>query len=494
MGVYALLVGPDGSGKTTITDGILLRARQAGVPVRAAHYRPGVVGGRRPGANVTTQPHERIRRGFCASVGKLVLLTADFLLGYVFVWRKYRSRGLLLVERGWWDMAVDPHRYRLHPGLTWLVKTIGRVLPRADIVILLTGDGRAIDARKTEIGSNEVVRQLTTWSRVAPEAGRRVLTVDTVKVGKADAIEQVWRALNVDPPGELRFWHVPLTPERLNLAAAGRSRPASRLYVPFHPVRRLVHPFCFELAHQGFTRAASPPVDLDDLCRFLDFRYDGAVVMRSSRPGRWIIGLCESGALSKVIKIGHSDDVPLFNEADFLITLQDSGRGNITVPRLLAASRWQGYFVVATSALPRAARRPTLKDALTLCTSMVTGSSNRPALVHGDFTPWNVIALSHGPVVLDWENARFERVPMFDLAHYIITGSALVGRASPEAAVRQLCHEGSAGLRHLHDLGEDQGAAHEFVIRYLDTAPTLGTKVTAFRARVRALISGQASG
>jgi hypothetical protein len=112
---YALSVGPDGSGKTTITDGIVLQAHQAGVHVRTAHYGPGVIAGRPPGTNVTTRPHERTDRGFLASVGKLVLLAADTLLGYFFVWRKDRNRGLLLVERGWWDTAVDPQRYRLHP-------------------------------------------------------------------------------------------------------------------------------------------------------------------------------------------------------------------------------------------------------------------------------------------------------------------------------------------------------------------------------------------
>jgi hypothetical protein len=77
MAGYALLVGPDGSGKSTITDGIALRANQAGVQVRTADYRPGLIAGRPPGANVTTRPHEQTERGFLASVGKLVLLAAD---------------------------------------------------------------------------------------------------------------------------------------------------------------------------------------------------------------------------------------------------------------------------------------------------------------------------------------------------------------------------------------------------------------------------------
>ena len=77
MAGYALLVGPDGSGKSAITDGIALRASQAGVQVRTAHYRPGVIAGRPPGTNVTTRPHDQTERSFLASVEKLTLLAVD---------------------------------------------------------------------------------------------------------------------------------------------------------------------------------------------------------------------------------------------------------------------------------------------------------------------------------------------------------------------------------------------------------------------------------
>jgi hypothetical protein len=80
--------------------------------------------------------------------------------------------------------------------MTRLVKVIGLVPPGADLVILLVGDGQAIDARKTEIGAREVARQVTSWHRLAPRAGRRVLTIDTVKVRPAEAIDQVWRAVS----------------------------------------------------------------------------------------------------------------------------------------------------------------------------------------------------------------------------------------------------------------------------------------------------------
>lgn len=490
MAGYALLVGPDGSGKSTITDGIVLRSAQAGIPVQTAHYRPGVIAGRPAGANVTTRPHDRTQRGFVASIGKLVLLAADAVVGYFLVWRTARRRGLLLVERGWWDMAADPQRYRLHPRMTGLVYAIGLVLPRADIVLVLAGDGQAIDARKTEIGAAEVARQVMCWRRLAPRAGRRVVMIDTVKFGRNEAVDQAWRALG--DCGDVRpmtYRRVPLTPKRLGLSAAGRSRPAARLYQPFHPIRRMLHPLTFELARHGVGLSTTPPFDLDGLCRFLEFAYDGVVIMRSSRPGRWVVGLCLSGALSRVLKIGQLDDAALSNEAKFLAALKEGVAGTMSVPRLLATKEWQGHFVVATSGLSRSPRRTTVEDALSVCTAMVLGSSAGPAVVHGDFAPWNVVVLSDGPVVLDWENARFERAPMFDLAHFLITRAALIGRSTPEHVVRQLCGSGSVGVRHLQEVGERPDSAPRFLLRYLDGAPTRGDKVMAFRERVRKVVN-----
>jgi hypothetical protein len=78
---------------------------------------------------------------------------------------------------------------------------------------------------------------------------------------------------------------------------------------------------------------------------------------------------------------------------------------------------------------------------------------------------------------------------MFDLVHFVITRAALVGRTTPERALQQLCGRGSAGQRHLQDVGEDPDSAAEFVLRYLDGAPILGEKVMTFRKCVQLLVN-----
>ncbi|MDP9220265.1 MAG: hypothetical protein M3P23_06965 [Actinomycetota bacterium] len=195
-GTYAVLVGPDGAGKSTVSRGLVERARTEGIPVTTAHYRPGFLAGRSAGSTETTAPHVQQRRGMAAGIAKLLLLTADGLLGYLFLWRGPRRSGLLIVERGWWDMAVDPRRYRLHPRLTGLVEILGRLLPRADIAVLLSGDAQTMDRRKTEIGAQEVERQVNSWQRLARHAGRRVVTVDTTAGTPDETVHCVWKALS----------------------------------------------------------------------------------------------------------------------------------------------------------------------------------------------------------------------------------------------------------------------------------------------------------
>jgi hypothetical protein len=63
-----------------------------------------------------------------------------------------------------------------------------------------------------------------------------------------------------------------------------------------------------------------------------------------------------------------------------------------------------------------------------------------PALVHGDFAPWNVGVHGSGVAAYDWEDAAEEGAPFWDLWHFAVQSSALLGHWSVEdlvdAAVR----------------------------------------------------------
>src|SRR5215470_13409468 len=107
------VVGPDGSGKSTVAAELAELGRELRLETTRQHFRPGMLP--RPGALLrrearewsaphTTRPHGRL-----ASLLLLGYFWLDFLLGS----RRETSRteaALVVRERGWWDVAVDPRR------------------------------------------------------------------------------------------------------------------------------------------------------------------------------------------------------------------------------------------------------------------------------------------------------------------------------------------------------------------------------------------------
>ena len=64
-----------------------------------------------------------------------------------------------------------------------------------------------------------------------------------------------------------------------------------------------------------------------------------------------------------------------------------------------------------------------------------TDTPVRPALVHGDFVPWNLVPRRSGVAAYDWEDALEEGAPFWDLWHFAIQSAALLGRWSPRQLV-----------------------------------------------------------
>ncbi|HEU5311734.1 MAG TPA: hypothetical protein VFV24_09805, partial [Candidatus Eisenbacteria bacterium] len=171
-GLTVVIAGPDGSGKSTLAD-LLLRSGEG--PFRRhlhIHWRPGVlpslgtIVGRAPGD--PTDPHGRPSHGMWGSSAALSYYWMDFLLGsWLRVWPIRARSGLVVVERGWWDIAVDPRRYgmRVSPRM---VAALGRLLPSPDLVLTLEAPVETLTERKGELPAPEAQRQMDAWRRVVP--------------------------------------------------------------------------------------------------------------------------------------------------------------------------------------------------------------------------------------------------------------------------------------------------------------------------------------
>jgi hypothetical protein len=492
---YALVVGPDGAGKSSLLGYVDGAARAAGVSVVHAHYRPGRI---RPGSAAgTAAPHRQVPRPAVVAAAKVLVVFLDHAAAWCSGWGRQRRRGILILERGWHDMLVDPVRYRLPRRVGPLVRALGGCLPRADVVLLLSGDPVLIDARKPEIGAAEVARQLAAWRGLAARLGRAVVEIDTTSVEPAVSAARAWDALR--SAGSWQWRKAPLSSRRVGMRVCGQVGSALTEY---RPARRVAAPRASAnafLIRRGLARRSPAPLPpLGSLLDQAGLLAAGLVATRSSAPGRWLVGVEQAGAVAALLKVGQLDDELLRHEADVLTQLSlpaagamdgaPNDRAAARWPRLRWSGEWQGRFVLATDWIPPVRRSlPALPMVLELCHELVAGRHSAP-LVHGDLAPWNLIQTRGGLLAVDWEYARSETAPLYDLAHFVVQSGALLRRYPPSRAVSLLCSPGSPGDLHLQGLGVSLSESPRLVLAYLDRWQPAGRAIR-YHARMRQLLA-----
>jgi hypothetical protein len=166
-----LIVGPDGTGKSTLAQGLVDGSKDGFANVVHMHWRPGLLP--RPGGLVgveagdPSEPHAREPHGSFLSLVLLGYHWLDFFLGTWLRIVPVRARGgLIVMERGWLDIAVDPRRYHLDVPRT-LVERLGRLLPAPDLVIVLHADPEILSRRKAELPTEELSRQIARWRQIS---------------------------------------------------------------------------------------------------------------------------------------------------------------------------------------------------------------------------------------------------------------------------------------------------------------------------------------
>ncbi len=113
-------------------------------------------------------PHALPPRKLLASLAKLGFVWIDYtLLGYVMDIYPHLIRGtLVLFDRHYHDLLVDPRRYR-YGGPLWLARTVGRLLPRTQLVILLDAPPDVLYSRRQEFSFEEIARQREAYLQMA---------------------------------------------------------------------------------------------------------------------------------------------------------------------------------------------------------------------------------------------------------------------------------------------------------------------------------------
>ncbi len=454
-GLCVVIVGPDGAGKSSLAEALPAACTGLFHQHVHIHWRPGLFP--RPGAAAgsrtvdPTNPHGEPTHGPVLSLAILLYYWLDFLVGTLARILVPRVRtGLVVQERGWWDLAVDPRRYRLRVP-PWLVRLLGVVLPKPDLLLLLDAPSETLESRKQELPYEELQRQRDTWRRIDVGHTKKVVVDasqpfhEVVQVAREVVVSHLerratrrlaagWAGLprQADP----RWW-LPRGPGRLAMASL-------RVYQPVTLRGRIGWEVARLVARVGglrvLPRAEAPPRGVRELLApFLPPRSTYAV-MRANHEGRYVALLLDGcGRYHAVAKVATTEagQKQLRWEAAALQRYSPRLVPPLRAPRLLAVA--DGILLLEPIWFRPRTRPWWLPEEVAASLGRFFRESGA---VHGDVAPWNLLRTSDGWILVDWEAARPTGEPFWDLFHFLIQAHSLLGSPSRPVLLRGLCGRG----------------------------------------------------
>ncbi len=173
-GMVTVILGPDGSGKSTLLTELIPRCASFGRNSDLHHLWPNISGSNNS-VEIVTDPHGKEPRGMFTSVVKLFFLIARYNVGWVkSVFWPYRCSSMIWFDRYYHDILADPLRYRMGAPL-WLVRLVGKFIPKPDLFLVLDVVPEVARARKTEVPEEESQRQFHAYRALAEELPNAVL-------------------------------------------------------------------------------------------------------------------------------------------------------------------------------------------------------------------------------------------------------------------------------------------------------------------------------
>jgi thymidylate kinase len=158
-GLWVAVFGPDGAGKSAAIQRLTQELSLCFRGIERFHFRP-MFRRRWQDSSPVTDPHGKPPRGFLLSMFKLLYWLADYWYGYLAIIRPaLLNSTLVLFDRYYHDVLVDPQRYRLPVSTLWFAKFLARLIPPPDLCILLDVPAELLQQRKPEVTCAESRRQ-----------------------------------------------------------------------------------------------------------------------------------------------------------------------------------------------------------------------------------------------------------------------------------------------------------------------------------------------
>ena len=513
-GLSVAVVGPDGVGKSTLAS--RLPDALAGVfwQSRLVHLKPGLLP--RPGlllgrpAADFTAPHSRPPSPPLLSAARLVYLWTDTMLGWLpSVALPRRRSGLVVIERGWRDLEVDPRRYRLDLPKR-VVRALGAVLPEPDLVLVLAASSETVHERKPELSAAEIERQVDAWRTLAAADPRRYVEIDAERA-EDEVLDSAVRAVEdrlVERQGDIRPIRFALSTlgglrrggHRYSLVSirrqprwilpSGLGGPGplgTRLYRPFRP-RQAAGALALELAHRTgvFGVLRGLPLALEEGLRAELGRRLGASRVElaalatgdAARGQRAVLAVRAAGDTIAFAKVARENGRDLLHERDVLLALERADLEVLLPPRVLDCFDWRGSVVLLLEPLRASlvsdrrlghtelaalAELRRLRDALA---PVVGGGAGDP--IHGDFAPWNSGIGPGGRLALwDWEETRLGSA-LEDVFHWRVQRHLRGAEETLEQIVADATRPGPVTAAASRRLGVDPSDGPKVLRHYLE--------------------------
>lgn len=190
-GLLVACLGPDGSGKSRLIGALSETPLQPFDHVYTMRMRPSLI--RQAPVNPTAMPWLKKPRSAIVVPAKLALFMADYWLGYLLRMRpRLRRAGLVVSDRYYDDVLVDPRRYRLRRRYG-LARALVPWIPRPDLWLVLDAPAEVLKDRQREVTEEESTRLRTEYRRVL--RGKDNLVVLDASRSDPEVLGQARRAI-----------------------------------------------------------------------------------------------------------------------------------------------------------------------------------------------------------------------------------------------------------------------------------------------------------